>query len=76
MVASKRGGIQVNFRTVRQHFADHQLRMVGCVFAAMLVIAAAFLSLPVLAVLGALMCGTMMIAMVWMMVGMGTKHRR
>jgi hypothetical protein len=65
----------MNFQAVRQHFADHRLHMLGCVFAAMLVIAAAVFGVPVLAVLGALMCGAMMIAMVWMMVGMGTKHR-
>jgi hypothetical protein len=62
----------MNFQAVRQHLAGHRLHMAGCVFAAMLVIVAAVLSVPVLAVLGALMCGTMMVGMVWMM----ANHRR
>ncbi len=61
----------MNFQAIRQHFAEHRLHMVGCVFAAMLVIAAAVFGAPALAVLGALMCGGMMLMMVWMMVGIG-----
>ena len=36
----------------------------------MLVVAAIVFSIPILAVFGALMCGAMMIGMVWMMIGM------
>jgi hypothetical protein len=66
----------MNFRAVRQHFADHWSHMAGCAFAAMLVVGAAIFGVPVLAVAGALLCGAMMIGMVWMMVAMGAKHRR
>jgi hypothetical protein len=66
----------VNFQTIRKHFAHHRLHMVGCAFAGLLVVLALGFSVPVLAVFGALMCATMMIAMVWMMVGMGPGHRR
>lgn len=64
----------MNFQAVRQHFAEHRLHMAGCLFAAVLVIAAVIFSAPVLAILGALMCGGMMVMMVWMMVGMAGKH--
>jgi hypothetical protein len=63
----------MNFQAIRQHFAGHRFHMFGCVLAAMLVIAAVVLGAPVLAILGALMCGAMMLMMVWMMVGMAGK---
>jgi hypothetical protein len=66
----------MNFQAIRQHFSHHRLHMVGCGFAALLVVVAIVFSLPALAILGALMCGTMMIAMAWMMVGMTANHRR
>jgi hypothetical protein len=66
----------MNFRAVRQHFGHHPLHMTVCVFAGLLVVTAAILGAPVLAVVGALMCGGMMLMMVWMMVGMAAKHRR
>lgn len=65
----------MNFQAVRDHFAEHWLHIVGCMLAAVLVIAAVIFGAPVLAILGALMCGGMMIMMVWMMVGMAAKHR-
>ena len=65
----------MNFQSVRQHFAEHRLHMAGCMFAAMLVISAIVFSAPALAILGALVCGGMMVMMVWMMVGMAGKHR-
>jgi hypothetical protein len=64
----------MNFRAVQEHFAHHRIHMLGCVFAAMLVIAAAVFGVPVLAVFGALICGGMMLMMVWMMVGMAGKR--
>jgi hypothetical protein len=65
----------MNFQVVRQHFAEHRLHMAGCLFAVVLVMAAVILSAPVLAILGALMCGGMMVMMVWMMVSTVGKHR-
>jgi hypothetical protein len=61
---------------VRHYFAGHPSHMLGCVVAMVLVVTAAVLGLPVLAVLGGLLCATMMIGMVWMMVAMGARHRR
>ena len=65
----------MNFQAVRQHFSEHRLHMAGCMFAAMLVIVAIIFGAPVLAIFGALICGGMMLMMVWMMVGMVGKHR-
>ena len=47
-----------------------------CAVAVVAVIAAVVLDAPVLALLGGLFCAAMMIGMVWMMVGMGARHRR
>jgi hypothetical protein len=66
----------MSFHAVRQHFAEHRLHLMGCMFAAMLVIAGVILGAPVLAIFGALICGGMMLMMVWMMVGMAGKVRR
>jgi hypothetical protein len=66
----------MNLHAIRQHFAGHRLHLVGCALAGILVVMAAVFGLPVLAVLGVLFCGAMMIGMVWMMVAMGAKHRR
>ena len=57
------------------HFAQHRSHMLGCGVAVLLVVAATVFGLPVLAAFGALMCGAMMIGMVWMMVAMGSKTR-
>jgi hypothetical protein len=65
----------MNLQAVRQHFTEHRLHMAGCMFAAMLVIAAVIFDVPALAILGALMCGGMMVMMVWMMVSMVGKQR-
>ena len=64
----------MNLSAVRQHFARHPLHMAGCLVAAVFVVAAAVYSLPVLAILGALLCGGMMLGMVWMMVRHGGHH--
>jgi hypothetical protein len=42
---------------ISEHFAHHRSHMLGCVLAALLVVAAIIFSLPVLAVLGALSAG-------------------
>jgi hypothetical protein len=62
-------------RAVRAHFAQHTSHLLGCVVAGVLVVAAIVFNLPILAVFGALICGTMMIAMMWMMFSMASKGR-
>ena len=62
-------------RAVIDHFAQHRSHLLGCGVAGLLVVAAIVFSLPILAVLGALMCGAMMIGMVWMMFAMASKGR-
>jgi hypothetical protein len=49
--------------------------MAGCGIAAVLVVVAIVFSIPVLALLGVFFCGAMMIAMVWMMFSMASKHQ-
>ena len=61
-------------RAVRDHFAQHTSHLLGCVGAGLLVVAAIVFDLPILAIVGALFCATMMIGMVWMMFAMGSKH--
>jgi hypothetical protein len=58
---------------VRAHFAEHRSHLVACGVAGLLVVVAVLFGLPVLAVFGALMCGAMMIGMVWMMFSMAFK---
>ena len=60
-------------RAVREHFAHHPFHMVGCGVAALLVVAAVVFGVPILAGAGALMCGAMMVGMVWMMFTMTSK---
>ena len=60
---------------IKDHLAQHQSHMLGCGVAALFVVAAIVFGLPVLAIFGALMCGVMMIGMVWMMVAMASKAR-
>ena len=66
----------MNFHAVRPHFADHRWHMAGCLLAVVLIATAIVVGAPVLAIGGVLICGTMMVAMVWMMVAMAAKHRR
>ena len=56
------------------HHAMHYLCAAAA--AAVAVIAAIVLDAPVLALVGGLFCAVMMLGMVWMMVGMATRHRR
>jgi hypothetical protein len=60
---------------VKSHFAEHPFHLLGCGVAASLVVVAIVFSIPILAVFGALMCGAMMIGMVWMMFSMVAKVR-
>ena len=62
-------------RAVKEHFATHPSHLVGCGAAGLLVVAAIVFSIPIVAVFGALMCGAMMIGMVWMMFAMVSKGR-
>jgi hypothetical protein len=62
-------------RAVRDDFAQHTSHLLGCVAAGLLVVAAIIFGLPVLAIVGALVCGAMMIGMIWMMFAMGSKHQ-
>ena len=57
------------------HFHQHPFHLLACGVAALLVVAAIVLGAPVLAILGGLMCGVMMIGMVWMMFAMASKAR-
>lgn len=61
---------------VKDHFSSHPSHMVGCGLAAVLVVVAIVLSLPALAVIGAVLCGAMMIGMVWMMFSMASRAHR
>jgi hypothetical protein len=58
---------------IKDYVGQHM--MLVCGFAAVLVVVAIIFSIPVLAVFGALMCGAMMIMMVWMMFAMVSKGR-
>jgi hypothetical protein len=60
--------------SIRAHFAQHHSHMVGCALAAVLIIVGIVVGASVLAVLGALMCGAMMIGMVWMMGSMARQR--
>jgi hypothetical protein len=62
-------------KALRDHFAQHPSHMLGCGAAGLLVIAAIVSSIPILAIFGALMCGAMMIGMIWMMFSMASKGR-
>jgi hypothetical protein len=62
-------------RAVREHFAEHTSHLLGCAVAGLLVISAVAFGVPILAAIGALMCGAMMLGMVWMMFAMATKGR-
>ena len=62
--------------TVRHHFSGHPSHMAVCVAAMFLVVAAIVFSLPVLAIVGVVFCGAMMIGMVWMMFSMAKGHHQ
>lgn len=61
---------------VKDHFSSHPPHLMGCGVAALLVVVAIVVSLPALAILGAVFCGVMMIGMVWMMFSMVSKAHR
>ena len=63
-------------RAVTDHFGQHRSHLLGCGVAALLVVVAIVFKIPILGLLGALVCGAMMIGMVWMMVSMASKHRQ
>ena len=61
-------------KAVKEHFAEHTSHLLVCGAAGVLVVVAIVLGLPILALFGALMCGAMMIGMVWMMFSMASKR--
>jgi hypothetical protein len=60
---------------IRTHFAEHHSHTVACALAAVFIIGGVAVGQPVLAVLGAFLCGAMMVGMVWMMVSMARHDR-
>ena len=56
-----------------QHAHHHAMHAV-CGVAAIAVVAAIVFGVPLLGLVAVLFCGTMMVAMVWMMVGMAVKR--
>ena len=62
-------------RAVTEHFAHHTSHLLGCGLAAVLVAVAVVFNLPVIGIVGGLICAAMMIGMVWMMVSMAAKRR-
>jgi hypothetical protein len=75
-LGSRLKGKDCAMRAVKEHFAQHPFHMLGCGVAGVLVVAAIVFSVPVLAALGTLMCGAMMVGMVWMMFLMASKGHR
>jgi hypothetical protein len=67
-------GKEDEMNAIRVHFAAHRSHMAVCALAGVLFITGIAVGTPVLVVLGALMCGAMMLGMVWMMVSMA-RHR-
>jgi hypothetical protein len=63
-------GKECAMTAIKDHFAQHPYHLLGCGAAAFFVVVAIVFSLPILAIFGALMCGVMMIGMVWMMFAM------
>jgi hypothetical protein len=59
---------------IREHFAEHTSHLLGCAVAGLLVVSAIVFGVPIFAAIGALMCGAMMVGMVWMMFAMATKR--
>jgi len=62
-------------RAAKDHFAEHHSHMLLCAAAGVLAIGAIVFSVPILAVFAVLMCGAMMVGMVWMMLSMVSKGR-
>jgi hypothetical protein len=59
---------------IRGHFAEHRSHLLACAFAAVLIVTGIAVGFGALVVLGAVMCGVMMVGMVWMMVSI-VRHR-
>jgi hypothetical protein len=66
-------GKECAMTAIRDHFAGHPYHLLGCSVAAVFVVVAIVFSLPILAIFGSLMCGVMMLGMVWMMFSMVSK---
>jgi hypothetical protein len=59
---------------LKSYFSQHRSHMAACGVAAVLIIAGIVFAVPALAIGGVAICGSMMIAMVWMMVSMSGRH--
>ena len=59
---------------LRHQLAHHRRHLAGCALAVVFVFVATAFDLPLLAALGALLCGAMMLSMVWMMARHGGHH--
>ena len=81
MCSAARGGTaepdrkEDDMAAIRTHFAEHHSHTVACALAAVFIIVGVAVGQPALAVLAALVCGTMMVGMVWMLVSMARHHR-
>ncbi len=62
-------------RAEQEHSVKRPTHLLACGAAGLLVVAAIVFSIPILAVVGALMCGAMMIGMVWMMLAMAKSRQ-
>ena len=60
---------------LKEHFTHHPLHMALCALACVAIVAGIVLGAPLIAIFGPLMCGAMMLGMVWMMVTMAGKAR-
>jgi hypothetical protein len=59
---------------VREHFAHHRRHMLGCGVAGLMIVTGVVLSIPALAIVGAVACAAMCASMIRMMVVAGRPH--
>jgi hypothetical protein len=70
------GGSHPTVGADKDHFTQHTSHLLGCGAAAVLVVVAIVFQVPMLGLFAALLCGAMMVGMVWMMLTMASKNRR
>ena len=58
----------------KEHLAHHRRHMLGCGVAGLILVTGIVLSIPALAVAGALACGAMCVLMIRMMFTAGRSH--
>jgi hypothetical protein len=59
---------------LKEHLARHQRHMLGCGVAASVLVIGLILSIPSVAIVGAVACGAMCLSMVRMMILSGRSH--